>query len=107
MTIGRTQAMERLVGIHFERTNADLSPGQFRALGNTVEVMPISETLQYRISFSGNTVDEILKIDPVSSRILSEEQFVYIFPAKHFITNESEKDRAIKQISIELSQQLA
>lgn len=107
MSLGRTQAMERLIGIHFERTNADLSPGQFRAIGNTVEVMPISETMQYRISFSGNSVDEILKIDPVSSRILGEEQFVYIFPAKHFITNDAEKERAIKQIQAELTDQLA
>jgi excinuclease ABC subunit B len=107
MEIGRTQAMERLVGIHFERTNADLSPGQFRAIGNTVEVMPISETVQYRLAFSGNTITEILKIDPVSSRIMSEEEFVYIFPAKHFITNADEKERAIKQISAELKDQLA
>lgn len=106
-SLGRTQAMERLVGIHYERTNADLAPGQFRAIGNTVEVMPVSETIQYRISFSGNAIDEILKIDPVSSRILSEEQFVYIFPAKHFITNDAERERAVKQISDELKEQLA
>ncbi len=106
-SLGRTQAMERLVGIHYERTNADLAPGQFRAIGNTVEVMPVSETIQYRISFSGNAIDEILKIDPVSSRILSEEQFVYIFPAKHFITNNTERERAVKQISDELKEQLA
>lgn len=107
MTLSRTETMERLVGIHFERTNADLSPGQFRALGNVVEIMPVSETLQYRIAFSGNVVDEILKIDPVSSRILQEEEYVYIFPAKHFITEESEKDRAVKAISNELTAQLA
>lgn len=107
MEIGRTQTMERLISIHFERTNADLNPGQFRAIGNTVEVMPISETVQYRLSFSGNSITEILKIDPVSSRIMNEEDFVYIFPAKHFITNADEKERAIKQISAELKDQLA
>ena len=64
--MSRTELMERLIGIHFERTNADLSPGMFRALGNTVEIMPVSETVQYRVSFSGNRIDEILKIDPVS-----------------------------------------
>lgn len=107
MPLGRTQAMERLISIHYERTNADLSPGQFRAIGNTIEVMPVSETIQYRISFSGNTIDEILKIDPVSVRILSEEQFVYIFPAKHFITNDAERERAVKAIKAELDEQLA
>jgi excinuclease ABC subunit B len=107
MSLSRTACMERLVGIHFERTNADLSPGQFRAIGNTVEIMPISEAIQYRLSFAGNTVDEILEIDPVSSRILGEEENIFIFPAKHFITNKDQKDRAIKAISDELRDQLA
>lgn len=107
MTISRTEAMQKLVSIHYERTNADLSPAQFRALGNTIEVMPVSETIQYRILFSGNVVEEILKIDPVSSRILQEEDHVYIFPAKHFITGPDQKDRAVKAIADELKEQLA
>lgn len=106
MTLSRTEAMERLVSIHFTRTNADLSSGQFRALGNKVEVMPVSDTIQYMIEFSGTTVKSILKIDPVSARIIKEEDFVYIFPAKHFITNEDEKTRAINDIQHELNEQL-
>ncbi len=107
MTLSRTEAMQRLIGIHYERTNADLSPAQFRALGNTVEIMPVSETVQYRVLFSGNKVEEILKIDPVSSRILQEEDHVFIFPAKHFITAEDQKEKAVKAIADELKVQLA
>jgi excinuclease ABC subunit B len=72
MTMSRTAMMERLISIHFTRNNTDLSSGQFRALGNKVEVMPVSETFQYMIEFSGNTVSSILKIDPVSARIFSQ-----------------------------------
>lgn len=107
MSMSRTEAMQKLVAIHYERTNADLSPAQFRALGNTIEVMPVSETIQYRILFSGNIVEEILKIDPVSSRILQEEDHVFIFPAKHFITAPDQKEKAVKAIADELKQQLA
>ncbi len=107
MTLSRTEAMQRLISIHYERTNADLSPAQFRALGNTVEVMPVSETIQYRILFSGNKVEEILKVDPVSSRIVQEEDHVFIFPAKHFITADDQKDKAVKAIGDELKAQLA
>lgn len=107
MTLLRTDAMKRLVAIHFERTPADLSPGMFRALGNKIEIMPVSETVQYMVEFSGSTVSSILKIDPVSSRILEEVDSVFIFPAKHFITDPKEKERAIKDISKELEKQLA
>jgi excinuclease ABC subunit B len=106
MTLSRTEAMKKLVSIHYERTNADLSPAQFRALGNTIEVMPVSETIQYRVLFSGNKVEEILKIDPVSSRILKEEEFVFVFPAKHFITADNQKEKAVKDIGDELKEQL-
>ncbi len=106
MTLSRTEAMERLISIHFSRTTADLSSGQFRALGNKVEIMPVSDTIQYMIEFSGTTVKSILKIDPVSARILKEEDSIFIFPAKHFITNEDEKDRAINAIKHELDEQL-
>ncbi|MFZ4500369.1 MAG: excinuclease ABC subunit UvrB [Minisyncoccia bacterium] len=106
MTLSRTEAMQRLISIHFERTPADLSPAKFRALGNKIEVMPVSETFQYMIEFSGSTVSSILKIDPVSARIIAEEETVYIFPAKHFVTDVNEKERAAKDIQHELNEQL-
>ncbi len=104
--ISRTELMERLVSIHFTRTNADLAPGQFRALGNRVEVMPISDTFMYSITLSANGIESILKIDPVSSKILSEEENIFVFPAKHFITSTGDRERAVKSIKSELQAQL-
>ncbi len=104
--INRADIISRLVGIHFERTNADLTPGTFRALGNKIEVMPVSDVFVYSIEIAGSHVDRILKIDPITSKIISEEKNIFIFPAKHFITNEKEKDRALKDIKKELDAQL-
>jgi excinuclease ABC subunit B len=106
MKLSRTEAMERLISIHFSRTNADLESGTFRALGNKIDIMPVSDTIMYQIDFTGNVVQSIIKIDPVSSRILNEEEQVFIFPTKHFITNGEEKDRAVADIKHELEQQL-
>ena len=104
--MSRTELMENLVSIHFTRTNADLNPGQFRAIGNKVEIMPISETVLYAVEFSAKKIESILKIDPVSSRIISEEENIFIFPAKHFITAEDERERAVNAIKLELEEQL-
>jgi excinuclease ABC subunit B len=106
MAMSRTDLMSRLVNIHFTRTNADLNPGQFRALGNRVEFMPISETVQYAVEFSGNMIVSITKIDPVSSRIIREETVLFVFPAKHFVTAEADRERAINSIKLELEEQL-
>ena len=105
--MSRTDLMQKLVGIHFTRTIADLTPGTFRALGNRVEVMPVSDVIQYTIEFSGSTIASIMRVNPVSSRIVSQEENIFIFPAKHFITDEDEKERAIQAIKLELEGQLA
>lgn len=104
--INRNDLMRKLVDIHFERTNADLSPGQFRSTGARLDVMPVSETFMYSIELMGNAITKILKIDPVSSEILETPQDIFIFPAKHFITQDKELERAIKDIKKELDMQL-
>ncbi len=104
--ITRTELLQKLIAIRFERTNADLTPGTFRALGNKVEIMPVSDSIIFSIDFIGGIVHRILKIDPVSSKILKEEDSIYIFPAKHFITETSQVEKALKSIQSELKEQL-
>lgn len=104
--MARTELMKKLVEIHFERTNADLSPGQFRSLGNKVEVMPVSETYMYQIMLNAKGIEAIRKIDPVTSEMLGEVENMYLFPTKHFITDKKEQERATKLIKKELEVQL-
>lgn len=102
----KVDVMKRLVAIHYERTNADLSPGQFRAVGNRVDVMPVSETVMLSIDFSGGAISSLALIDPVSMKLLENVQDYFIFPAKHFISDEPTRDRAVKTIQAELKLQL-
>ncbi len=106
MKIARTDFLSNLISIHFVRTNADLSSGQFRAIGNKVEIMPVSETFTYSVEFLGGQISRILKIDPVTSQILEEPQSIFLFPTKHFLTNKEKKDKALKAIKAELATQL-
>jgi excinuclease ABC subunit B len=106
MKADRLDLMKKLIDVHFERTNADINPGQFRSIGPKIEVMPISETFVYQIEFTGGKIDKILRVDPVSSVILGEESAVFLFPAKHFITDKEQKEKAFKAIKAELASQL-
>ncbi len=106
MQIGRNELMRKFIDIHYERTNADLISGQFRAIGSMVEIMPISENYMYRINFSGESISEIIKIDPVSAKIEERPEHVFVFPAKHFLTNDDQKEKAVKSIEAELKDRL-
>ncbi len=107
MKIARNDFLRNLITIHFERTNADLKPGMFRALGNTVEIMPVSEKVIYRIEIIESKINRIQKIDQVSRTIIEDINIFYLFPAKHFITGEDDIKRAANQIKNELKTQLA
>jgi excinuclease ABC subunit B len=89
-----------------ERTNADLTPGMFRAVGNTVEIMPTNERAIYRLGFSGSTVSSITKIDGITRSIIEECDVFFLFPAKHFVTPEDERKVAYEDIKLELTLQL-
>lgn len=106
MKMDRTTLMKKLIEVHFERTNADINSGQFRSIGAKVEVMPVSETFVYQIEFSDGSISRIAKVDPVSSHILKEEQNIFLFPTKHFITEKGQVERAVKNIKAELASQL-
>ena len=106
MKMERMELMKKLIDIHFERTNADITPGTFRSIGPKVEVMPISETFVYQIEFNGSVISRIAKVDPVSSHIIKEEKNIFFFPAKHFITDKDHLKVAIKNIKSELALQL-
>ncbi len=102
-SFGRREFMEKLISIYYERTNADLKPGQFRALGSNVEVMPISETIVYRFQFVGGSIGSISKINPVTSEFVDQPEVAFIFPAKHFVTDKDKRERALESIQLELS----
>jgi excinuclease ABC subunit B len=102
----RTDLLRTLIDMYFERTNADLTPGQFRAVGNTVEIMPTNERAIYRIGFAGNTVNGITKIDGITRAIIEEPDTFFLFPAKHFVSPEDERKVAYEDIKLELQLQL-
>jgi len=106
LKISRAEMMRMLVSMYFERTNADLNPGHFRAIGNTIEIMPINERVIYRLGFFNDVIIAITKIDAITRTIIEETDVFFLFPSKHFVTPENERKRAIKDIKAELKQQL-
>lgn len=105
-TFSRGDLMRRLIDIHFERTNADITPGTFRAVGNSVEIMPVNERVIYRVQNNGVVIESITKIDAITRQDLGEVDVYFLFPAKHFISNDEQSKRAFDTIKAELEERL-
>jgi excinuclease ABC subunit B len=104
--LDRSFLMRKLIAIYFDRTSADLNPGTFRVVGGAVEVMPAGEEKIYRFQFDGSTLGSIEAIDAITRTITDTPKDVFIFPAKHFVTPEAERERSIADIKLELEEQL-
>jgi len=103
----RAELIRELINIYFERTPADLTPGKFRALGNSIEIMPTGERILYRVEFAGDMIEKVRVIDAISRAEKESLQSLFLFPAKHYVTPADERARAIADIKLELKNQLA
>jgi excinuclease ABC subunit B len=102
MQKNRSELIRELIAVYFERTTADLTPGKFRALGNSVEIMPTGERVLYRIEFAGETIEKVRVIDAVSRAERESLNSLFLFPAKHYVTPKEERDRAIEILNMSL-----
>ncbi|HOB18292.1 MAG TPA: excinuclease ABC subunit UvrB [Candidatus Methanoculleus thermohydrogenotrophicum] len=98
----RDDIIRRLVEIQFERNDIDLAPGRFRVKGDTIDIIPGYFNNVIRIELFGDEVDRISEIDRVSGQRLETMDYFFVYPARHFVVPEEEKDRAIASIQEEL-----
>jgi excinuclease ABC subunit B len=106
MEISRAELIRKLINIHFVRTNADLKSGNFRAVGNTIEIMPVNEKTIFRLEYDGPAISKITELDPVSRSVRGDHKDIFIFPAKHFISSDEQSKNALKTIQAELEARL-
>ncbi|MCY9807202.1 excinuclease ABC subunit UvrB [Lentilactobacillus senioris] len=107
-TIERDHLLRQLVDIQFERNDIDFQRGRFRVHGDIVEVFPASrDDHALRIEFFGDEIDRIREVDTLTGEVIGDRDHVAIFPATHFLTNESIMDIALPEIQAEMESQVS
>jgi excinuclease ABC subunit B len=104
--IPRNDFIRKLIQLYYQRTLGNVGSGSFRATGNYIDFMPVSETFTVRFTIESDTVQSIQIIDSITRKILEERDYFFIFPAKHFVTTKEEIERAAKDIEFELEGRL-
>jgi excinuclease ABC subunit B len=105
-TYGRQKLLRTLVDMQYERNEMELTRGNFRTRGDTLEIQPSYEDLALRIEFFGDDIERIASLDPLTGEIFDELDSVDIYPAKHFVTSYDKLIQAIEDIREELAEQL-
>ena len=104
--VRRDDIIRRLVEIQFERNDIELAPGRFRVKGDTIDIVPGYFNNIIRIELFGDEVDRISEIDRNSGQRLETMDYFFVYPARHFVAPEEEKERAIVSIEEELEEWL-
>ncbi|MEM9272556.1 MAG: excinuclease ABC subunit UvrB [Cyanobacteria bacterium P01_F01_bin.143] len=98
--------LRSLVSVQYSRNDIELERGNFRLKGDVLEIIPAYEDRIIRIEFFGDEIDNLQYIDPLTRETLADLQRISIYPARHFVTPESQLERACKDIRNELDVQL-
>ena len=105
--IERDQLIEKLIEMLYERNNLDFKRGTFRAKGDVLEVIPISQHGRgIRVEVFGDEIDRISEFDILTGTIIQNKKTITIFPASHFVTSEEKLKLAVINIKQELEEQL-
>jgi excinuclease ABC subunit B len=105
-TLSIEQLLTALVNVQYERNDIALTRGRFRVRGDVVDVIPSYMDTGFRIEFFGNEVESIRGIDHVTGAVTSELQSLLVYPAKHFVTTETDLRDGISLIEKELEDRL-
>ncbi len=111
--VDRNDIAHRLLDLQYQRTTTELTRGNFRLIGNTLQLYPGNEEVVISITFCEKTIESIKKLDPLNFTQLKQKDtgnpygyITTIYPAKHYITNPFTQKNALSQIRADMKTQV-
>tara|TARA_B100000989_G_scaffold282441_1_gene247499 strand:+ start:752 stop:2740 length:1989 start_codon:yes stop_codon:yes gene_type:complete len=104
--ISRTKLMQQLVQSLYSRTSTEFGRGNFRVLGDIIDVFPGYADIAFKVHFFGDEIEKIEAFDPIDNNRLEQFNKVNIYPANIFVTSPDIIQNAIIQIQDDLVKQV-
>ncbi len=103
-TYNLKQLQYDLVRMAYKRNDVELQPGTFKVKGDVVEIMEGSNNQEkIRISFFGNEIEQIAKIDVLNNTVKELWKTYVIYPANEYVADSHRFDESLARIKKELS----
>ena len=103
----RDEVLRQLIDIQYDRNDMDFKRGTFRVRGDTIEVVPADRgDTAIRVEFFGDEIDRISEIDMLTGEVKNTLNHIAIFPASHYVVPKERMEKAIRNIEIELEEQV-
>ncbi len=105
--VDRQQILYKLTDLHYTRNDFEFKRGTFRVRGDVIDIIPAYENqLGIRIELFGDEIDKVSYIDALTGKVVQNLQGTKIFPAKLFVTGDTQLKTAMQLIKDELYDRL-
>mgnify|MGYP000955706990 CR=1 FL=1 len=102
----RKSFLKSLINIHYVRNDTVFERSSFRVRGDVIEIYLAYEDIGVRIELFGSEIDQITRFHPLTGEILKEMDSEFIYPGKHFVTDQETINRISGEIRLELIHRL-
>jgi len=104
--LNRKQFLRSLIGIHYLRNDTVFERSTFRVRGDVIEIYLAYEDVGIRVELFGTKIDQITRFHPLTGEVQKEMDSEFIYPGKHFVTDQETINRIIGDIRLELIHRL-
>ena len=101
-SVNRRDLTEALIDIYYKRNDQVLERCNFRIMGDIFEIFPAYEDKAIRVDIFSDTIQSIVNFDPLTGEEIAEISNSNLFPARHFVSDQSKNKRVIKEIKKDL-----
>lgn len=105
--VSQTDFIKKLISIQYHRNDLAFERGNFRVMGDTIDLYPANGEYAYRFEFGFDTLEEIKTVDPLTFEVRKKPDRVHIFPNTHYATPKSQLEKALGAIRTEFNERLA
>jgi len=106
-SLSQLDFIRKLVSIQYHRNDLAFDRGNFRVMGDTVDLFPANGEYAYRFEFGFDTLEEIKIVDPLTFDVREKPEKVHIFPNTHYATPVEQLEHALVTIRAEFDERLA
>ena len=104
--LNRKDLLKKLINIHYVRNDTVFERSSFRVRGDVIEIYLAYEDVGVRIELFGSEIDRITRFQPLTGEILKDMDSDFIYPGKHFVTDQETVNRITSEIRLELIHRL-
>ena len=99
----RDALTKKLVELFYDRSDLDFRRSTFRVRGEFIDIWPSNDLNGIRLEFDlKGLLKCIRKISPVSGQVIENLKRVFIYPAKHYISDKTTYEKVFLDIRSEL-----